>query len=143
MSEYRLNHGSTADAVLFAALDDFTQGYITAAYWTADEGLDELAFADLATESLEQADGACQTFQRDNAAALAAAYEHGAQAKAYTARGAGVDFWLTRNGHGSGFADREFKDALAGSLADAARAWGACDLYLGDDDRLHFTGESK
>ena len=49
---------------------------------------------------------------------------------------AGHDFWLTRNGHGAGFWDRDLGD-LGNRLSDAARASGGSDLYIGDDRKLY------
>lgn len=48
----------------------------------------------------------------------------------------GHDFWLTRNGHGAGFWDRGL-GALGDRLTSAAHAYGSCDLYVGDDDKLY------
>lgn len=48
----------------------------------------------------------------------------------------GHDFWLTRNGHGSGFWDRGI-GAVGDRLTAAAKAWGSADLYLGDDGLVY------
>ena len=49
---------------------------------------------------------------------------------------AGHDFWLTRNSHGAGFWDRGL--GLVGeNLTKAAKAYGECELYIGDDERLY------
>ena len=48
----------------------------------------------------------------------------------------GHDFWLTRNRHGAGFWDRGLGE-LGNRLSDAARAYGECDLYIGDDDMIY------
>ena len=49
---------------------------------------------------------------------------------------AGHDFWLTRNCHGAGFWDRG-NGEIGEALADAARVYGECDLYLGDDGKVY------
>jgi hypothetical protein len=49
---------------------------------------------------------------------------------------AGHDFWLSRNGHGTGFWDRGF-GAVGDSLDAHAETFGTFDLYLGDDDMVH------
>ena len=49
---------------------------------------------------------------------------------------AGGDFWLTRNGHGAGFWDRGLGE-LGERLANASRAYGSSDLYVGDDERVY------
>lgn len=48
----------------------------------------------------------------------------------------GDDFWLTRNGHGSGFWDRGL-GAVGDELTAAAKAHGSADVYLGEDGQLH------
>lgn len=47
----------------------------------------------------------------------------------------GHDFWLTRNGHGAGFWDRGFKNGDL--LTKWAGSFGSCDLYVGDDGKIH------
>lgn len=44
----------------------------------------------------------------------------------------GHDFWLTRNGHGTGFWDRGL-GAVGDRLSVAAHAYGEASLYVGDD----------
>jgi hypothetical protein len=54
----------------------------------------------------------------------------------WTAEEAGRDFWLTRNGHGTGFWDRGH-GAEGRSLTQHAKSFGSCDLYVGDDGGIH------
>ena len=87
-------------------MDDFTQGYIEAMFWT-DAGPDseELADAtinDLAPEALAKIKADCKAWQEANFGALKLACSSGDNDMAR----AGHDFWLTRNGHGTGFWDR-------------------------------------
>lgn len=50
----------------------------------------------------------------------------------------GHDLWLTRNGHGAGFWDREFgTDGLGELLSDVAHELGESTLYVGDDGYLY------
>lgn len=49
---------------------------------------------------------------------------------------AGHDFWLTRNGHGSGFWDGGWPEPAATRLTDAAHAYGEFNLYVGDDGMI-------
>lgn len=49
----------------------------------------------------------------------------------------GHDFWLTRNGHGSGFFDGDYDDDIGEALTDIAQSFGEAYLYLGDDDKLY------
>jgi hypothetical protein len=45
---------------------------------------------------------------------------------------AGINFWLTRNGHGAGFWDLGL-GAIGQRLTDAAHVYGESDLYSYDD----------
>lgn len=127
-------------------MDDFTEHYLIAALWSsADDDEEPLDFnygiEQLAPEAIDRAKADCADFQTKNASLLNQAY------KLYTPHidaptpqcSAGHDFWLTRNGHGVGFWDRGFPDALGDALSDAARACGELDLYAGDDGKLYFS----
>lgn len=53
----------------------------------------------------------------------------------------GIDFWYTRNGHGTGFWDN-YKDEKGYNgngelLTDIAHNFSECYLYLGDDNKLY------
>jgi hypothetical protein len=48
----------------------------------------------------------------------------------------GMDIWLTRNGHGSGFFDRNY--IHEDSLTTAAQQLKSKDLVIGDDGKLYF-----
>ena len=53
---------------------------------------------------------------------------------------AGHDFWLTRNGHGTGFWDRDdsvYTPAAAKRLTAASKDYGEYNLYVGDDNQIH------
>lgn len=58
---------------------------------------------------------------------------------------AGHDFWLSRNGHGSGFFDRcdhnspDTVCTACNELQADARGWGESDLYRGDDGKLYLS----
>ena len=47
----------------------------------------------------------------------------------------GQDFWLTRNGHGAGYWDRGLENGE--ELTKAAKTFGTCDLYVGDDGEIY------
>jgi hypothetical protein len=51
---------------------------------------------------------------------------------------AGHDFWLTRNGHGVGFSDRdEWGDEAMERLDASARNFGEIYIYVGDDGKIY------
>lgn len=51
----------------------------------------------------------------------------------------GMDVWLTRNRHGSGFFDHSYDDDNEKRLTSAAQNLKEVDLYIGDDNKLHFS----
>lgn len=133
-------------------LDAFTLGYVEALFFTETEcGTDaeshdpenesplhgNCGFDDLAPETLEKVKADCERFQKENAELLALAYER----DGYDSHRAGVDFWLTRNGHGAGFWDRDLDD-IGDKLSSACgfgTSFSTVDAYLGDDSRVYLT----
>lgn len=121
-------------------LDDFTRGYLDAAEWLLDGSTDNergKSDRDIATgwadEAIKSATQECAAFQQEHEELLR-------QYEEATGRGpsaAGVDFWLTRNGHGSGFWDRGNALCL-NALTAAAHACGERDTYTGDDGLIYF-----
>ena len=81
----------------------------------------------------------CAKFQADHAEVIAdenlvhyrGSFEGGVD------RMAGHDFWLTRNGHGAGFWDGDWKEPAASKLDAASHAFGEVDLYIGDDGKVY------
>jgi len=68
MPEFEMPHGDAPD---WRALDDFTQGYIEALFFTNtgtgdDDDLADVTFADLAPETLQGIKADCAAFQRAN-----------------------------------------------------------------------------
>lgn len=137
MPEYVLN--TDLDRDTFEALDDFTQGYIEAAFWTSEDEIGESGFHDLAPEALASIKADCAAFQKMASADLAKSYDYAPFD--YDAAHAGHDFWLTRNGHGVGFWDRGFgglrTETVGGRLSRDAKSFGNSDLCLGDDGKVY------
>lgn len=143
MPEFVMDHGTREAAKRFKALDAFTQGYIEAMFFTechADNPeLEDATFEDLAAESLAAIIEECKDFQESNERNLGMAYDYAPAA--YDANRAGNDFWYTRNGHGTGFWDRQFgglrTETIGGRLSEAAEACGSRDVYRGDDGKVY------
>lgn len=127
MPTYTLDTSLARD--VWATLDAFTKGYVTAAMWTlldADgHSLDYLGLHDIAPETIEQAKRECAEFLTSNQTLL---NETGRDDDEHH----GHDFWLTRNRHGAGFWDRGY-GSVGERLTAAAHAWGEAYWYLGDD----------
>jgi hypothetical protein len=116
-------------------LDSFTRQYLETALWSSvdDDGkpLDDVHdVSDFAPEAIARAVEDCKAFRETHAADLGATHHDDYDRHAH-------DLWLTRNGHGTGFWDREYGE-VGDRLTDAAHACGECYLYVGDDGLLYF-----
>lgn len=119
-------------------LDDFTAAYLACALWTSttpnDVPLDGMYDVDdIDPESLAEHLADVHTW-RDAYRPLWAAIDG---AEWYNDAQAGHDLWLTRNGHGVGFWDRDIGD-VGDTLTTLAEKEGPADLYAGDDGKLYF-----
>ena len=118
--------------------EEFFRAYVGAALWSSndddgeplDDGRDE---SDVAPEALASMRKDCDAFCDAHAELLA---QVPAKHQWSSDELNGHDFWLTRNGHGVGFWDRGY-GALGERLSEACRAYGGCDLYVGDDGKIH------
>lgn len=116
--------------------ETFLEAYIKCALWSttddADRPLDDRLDIELAEETRANMAADCTKFETEQSAFY---LHHG-----WTHAQAGHDFWLTRNGHGAGFWDRDF-DRCFGScgraLAEMAQAYPQVDLYVGDDGYIY------
>lgn len=50
------------------------------------------------------------------------------------------DFWLTRNGHGSGFWDGDYPKEIGDRLTESSKRFGEAELYVGDDGVIWLSG---
>ncbi len=148
MPEFYLDMGSEKATRRFERLSEFAQGYVEAAFWLLDEEdakrfRNGANFGHLAVKALKEMVADCDAFEKENETMLALAYASGD----YTANRAGVDFWLTRNGHGAGYWDcGELTKLIVGKnnetnvgkvLTERAHVYGSMDLYRGDDGKLY------
>ena len=127
----------------YTQLDDFTRAYAECALWASNdestpaggEPLDtNYGVEDIATETLVKMVDDCRRFQEENAADLAL-YNHPQWSAAELG---GHDFFLTRNGQGCGFWDRDCLPTEASErLTDAAEKYGEVDLYVGDNGQIY------
>lgn len=130
-------------------LDEFVRGYVECALWSSsveeeygaandmapDTSMDSAGFSadDIAEEAMSSMRDDCSAFARHNRldveeyVSLMGTWHgsdtvRGANATYSAAEQAGVDFWLSRNGHGAGYFDRG-NDPVFGRLQDAARVY--------------------
>lgn len=130
-------------------MDDMTRAYLEAAIWTGQDNdsnsLDHAGYTvdDVAPASLSKAMADCAEFLRKVSEADRNAYTSAMARPTWSGLAhMGHDFWLTRNGHGAGFWDREL-GALGDRLTALAKTFGQTDIYLGDDELLYLTGGER
>ena len=111
----------------------FTDAYIAAALWsTTDDNGDYLDEGDA-----ELSDETREKMKTDALAFLNAHIDLiNAMPKGYALDSAGHDLWLTRNGHGVGFWDRD-AGYVGDKLTEYAKKLGEYDLYIGDDNLIY------
>jgi hypothetical protein len=118
--------------------DKFTTAYIECALWCSTDNSDDsggepldknYGIGDIASATLERMAKDCKAFQEENRGVL--------DACGLSLEQQGHNFWLTRNGHGTGFWDRGLPEDISKTLSDASRAYGSFDLYIGDDEQIH------
>lgn len=143
--EFRETYQERSQALIDTA-DDFARGYMEAAVWLGAElpeghpdadsdKNNDLTPADLAPETILAMLGECIAFRVKAGDLLTQAEAR----EGYSAARAGHDFWLTRNGHGAGFWDRDELEAddLGDKLSEVAKAFGESNLYQGDDGGIY------
>lgn len=133
------------------SLDDFTRAYVTAALWSTNDESDEQGgepldtnydWDDIVWESQSTIIADCARFALLNLEALAL-IPKGREWSAMEQ--AGHDYWLTRNGHGAGFWDRDYsglpfgETTLGEYLTAAAEARGEVDITV-HRGKLYFSG---
>jgi len=102
----------------------------------------DISDSDFSDEMDSRIERDCAAFYIENLATLDSLWEYVRENDVYIQGGlygpyeAGIDFWLTRNGHGAGFWDRGLGE-LGDTLSAACDAFGEVCAYLGDDSRVH------
>ena len=127
----------------------FFTAFLVAALWSTNDESDEsgglpldsnYGIDDFSKDSLDSLRRDCDRFIDKYAPVLAAIDADGRE----SAEQAGHDFWLTRNGHGVGFQDRNL-GAIGERLAKSV-GWRTpfpeINLYVGDDGKVHADGST-
>ena len=111
-------------------LDEFTKAYVVAALWSSSDGdkesLERYNYSDIADETMDVMIKDCEKFQSENCEDISSDLSL-----------AGHDFWLTRNGHGSGFWDGDWDDEIGKRLTKSSETYGEFTLYVGDDGKIY------
>lgn len=147
-------------------MNEIFKGYLESALWTEEERLKDEATSDLDAEDMEDMDdiekiialkgkldkGNFNSFITDDIDVNSRidAYSDIKKFIQYAGEESvneaieeeglfrlGMDIWLTRNHHGSGFFDHYYENE--DKLTAAAHQLGSKDLYVGDDNKLYFS----
>jgi hypothetical protein len=127
-------HGDLNKSSIREQTDSFTKAYLEAAAFADCSDDDEPGMADaiFSDEFIQQAVDDCRAFRADNADLLALVLEKFSAGDQQN----GHDFWLTRNGHGSGFWDRGYGE-IGQRLTESAKKFPEIDVYLADDGLIY------
>lgn len=127
-----------ADLPLLVNVNDMLAGYIEAALWSSNDEstpsggvpLDRnYGHDDFSPASIDKARKDVELFALLNDTDMR---ETGATDEQH-----GHDLWLTRNGHGAGFWDRDYDEPMSTRLTESAKAMGELNIVVGDDGQLH------
>lgn len=119
------------------SFDAFTRSYLETALWSSNDESNEqggdpmdknYGLHDMSAQFLTRSEEECAAFKAENAADLDQMEDVRA----------GHNFWLSRNGHGTGFFDEDtIPEDAQDRLQDAAKAYGEVNLYVGDDGQIY------
>ena len=121
-------------------LSKMTQAYIECAMWSSTDESDEsggepidlnYGLEDIDPASRYEMDKACRAFYNY-------CIDNDIDIDRLSAEQVGHDFWLTRNGHGTGFWDRGLGE-LGEKLTRACKTFGESYMYIGDDGRVYIS----
>lgn len=119
-------------------MNAFVRQYLETALWAEadDDGqpLDaKYGVEDFAPEAVLKAEQDCDLFRASNVGDLASIPDF------KDATDIAHDFWLTRNGHGAGFWDGDYPEAMGERLTASAQSFGECYPYVGDDGKVYLS----
>jgi hypothetical protein len=115
-------------------MDSNLKQYIATALWSSvddqDQPMDKkYSISDLSEEALEKASTDWNLFVK----------QAGDLLNDLDLSDVAHDFWLTRNHHGAGLWDGDYKKELGEKLTKLANNFSQVDLYVGDDGKLYFS----
>ena len=122
MADFDLNEDDS-----FRDRDNFVTAYIGAAEELADDEFED-GHVDWSKEAVAEMERAAELFYSKAEKLL--------QKTDGDPRQHGYDFWLTRNGHGTGFWDRGYGD-IGDKLTAFAEKFGEVNVYKGDDGKAY------
>ena len=129
-------------------IDAFTLAYIEAMLWASSDESDEsggepldknYSIDDIAESAMIKIVADCKRFQEENAEDIATIPSQVYNGEEWQGESlAGHDLFLTRNGHGVGFWDRDYlSEEVSDRLTVASKAFGEVYPYVGDDGLIY------
>lgn len=142
-------HGIVSKPKVFSEpdLDPMTKMYLGTALWSSHDNADDsggepldanYSIEDIHPASVEKAKADCASF-REKAGDLLVGLED-IRNQGDIMSSVGHDFWLTRNGHGAGFWDGDYPEAVGEALTKLSKEFGGQDIYVGDDGSIYLSG---
>jgi hypothetical protein len=138
-------------------LNEFTLAYIECMLWSSNDESDEsggqpldsnYSIEDIADEAMRTIMADCAAFQGSSAYLAAEQASEAAVYRTHTRDGeyysvaaqAGHDFWLTRNGHGTGFwDDGRWHEPHGTAMDELAKSFREANPYIGDDGQIYIS----
>ena len=129
-----------------ADIEEFLDAYVTTALWSSNDESDPDTGGEPLDQNYGPEDIEPETMERMRADCLAFLETCGELITDETCLRygpdfgtighAGHDFWLTRNRHGAGFWDGDWRSDVETLLDDAAKAFGEVWLFVGEDGTI-------
>ena len=117
-------------------LERFTDGYMEALYFTdCGDERQPPSDAEMDVESQKDLEADCRSWWRRFGCFVTT--EVCTDAFDDVVKQAGIDFHMTRNGHGVGFWEDEWPECYRYMFTNGAKAYGEVDIYLGDDGLIY------
>lgn len=119
----------------------FVRAYIHAMLWSTNDDNDQplednYGVSDLSPESLAKIVEDCGRFLADVESA-GIDLDQNLLVDGDADERAAFHFWLTRNGHGAGFWDGDWSEAVEDKLTKLAESFGEVWPYVGDDGQIY------
>lgn len=106
---------------------EILKGYLVAALWTEEDEVGDASLADISSKSKQKAIQDINNFVLKAGDLI--------KKSGLDAEQIGHDLWLTRNGHGAGFWDRDLGD-IGEKLSGIARNMGNINVFKGDNGEV-------